>query len=66
MLAITIGSISREVGAGTYLVDLLDGVSIGRNLSFYADYDVSSDWALTHICELDKSLGVFLNSKGVY
>ncbi len=49
-----------------YLLDLVDGVSIGRNLSFYADYDVSTDWALIHICELDKSLGNFLNSKGVY
>ena len=49
-----------------YLIDLVEGVSVGRSLGFYSDYDVSTDWALTHICETDKSLGLFLNSKGIY
>jgi len=49
-----------------YLVDLVDGVSGGKRLRFYADYDVSTDWALIHITECDRSLGTFLNSKGVF
>jgi hemerythrin len=49
-----------------YLVDLVHIVSSGKNLSFYSDYDVSTDWALIHIIEHDKSLGAFLNSKDVY
>ena len=49
-----------------YLVDLVDGVSGGKKLRFYSDYDVSTDWALIHIIECDKKLGAFLNSKGVY
>ena len=49
-----------------YLVDLVEVVSSGENLSFYSDYDVSTDWALTHIYECDKSLGAFLNSRNVY
>lgn len=49
-----------------YLIDLVDAVSSGKNLSFYSDYDVSTDWALIHIAECDKGLGAFLNSKGVY
>ncbi|MFC1681980.1 bacteriohemerythrin [Pseudomonadota bacterium] len=48
-----------------YLVDLLDAVSSGKRLTFYSDYDVSTDWALTHISEHDQDLGVFLRSKGV-
>ncbi len=49
-----------------YLVELVDGVSGGKKLYFYSDYDVSTDWALIHIIECDKSLGAFLNSKGVF
>ena len=49
-----------------YLIDLLDAVSGGRRLTFYSDYDVSTDWALTHISEHDQDLGMFLNSKGVF
>ena len=49
-----------------YLVDLVDAVSGGKKLRFYSDYDVSTDWALIHISACDKSLGAFLNSKGVY
>lgn len=49
-----------------HLEELVNAVSKGRKLTFYSDYDVSSDWALTHISEHDKSLGVFLNSKEVY
>ena len=48
-----------------YLVDLVDAVSGGKRLTFYSDYDVSTDWALTHISEHDQDLGIFLNSKGV-
>lgn len=40
--------------------------SSGKHPAFCSDYDVSSDWALTHICDQDKSLGKFLNSRGVY
>ncbi len=49
-----------------YLIDMMDSVSSGKNFSFYCDYDVSTDWALIHISECDKNLGIFLNSKGVY
>jgi hemerythrin len=49
-----------------YLVDLVDAVSGGKNPGFYSDYDVSTDWAMIHICDHDKSLGVFLNSRNVY
>lgn len=49
-----------------YLVDLMDAVSSGKKLTFYSDYDVSTDWVLIHISECDKSLGAFLNSKSVY
>ena len=49
-----------------YLTDLVDAVSNGRKLTFYSDYDVSTDWALIHISECDRSLGAFLNDKGVY
>lgn len=49
-----------------YLADLVDTVSGGKKLRFYSDYDVSTDWALIHITDCDKSLGAFLNSKGVF
>ncbi|MDJ0957315.1 MAG: hemerythrin family protein [Arenicellales bacterium] len=49
-----------------YLIDLVDAVSSGKKLTFCSDYDVSTDWVLIHISECDKSLGAFLNSKGVY
>ena len=49
-----------------YLTDLVHAVSSGRNLCFYSDYDVSTDWARIHIAECDKDLGAFLNSKGIF
>ncbi len=49
-----------------YMNDLVAEVSSGKKPVFYSDYDISSDWALIHISEHDKSLGTFLNSKGVY
>lgn len=48
-----------------HMNELVAAVSSGKHPSFYSDYDVSTDWALLHIFECDKSLGVFLNSKGV-
>jgi len=44
-----------------HLKDLVAGVSKGKYPTFYSDYDVSTDWALTHICAYDKPLGIFLN-----
>lgn len=49
-----------------HMDNLVAVVSSGRYPTFYSDYDVSSDWALVHISEFDKSLGIFLNSKNVY
>jgi len=49
-----------------HMNDLVLAVSSGKYPTFYSDYDVSTDWALIHISEHDKSLGAFLNSKGVY
>ena len=49
-----------------HMTDLVALVSRGKYPTFYSDYDVSSDWALVHISEFDKGLGVFLNSKDVY
>lgn len=45
---------------------LVNAISRGKSPTFYSDYDVSSDWALTHIAESDKPLGAFLNSMNVY
>lgn len=49
-----------------HMSDLVVAVSNGQQPTFYSDYDVSSDWAMIHISEHDKSLGAFLNSKNVY
>lgn len=49
-----------------HMSDLVVAVSSGQYPTFYSDYDVSTDWALIHIAEHDKSLGAFLNTKGVY
>ena len=49
-----------------YMADLVVAASNGKYPAFCTDYDVSTDWALVHILEFDKSLGEFLNSKGVY
>ncbi|MCP4289431.1 MAG: bacteriohemerythrin [Gammaproteobacteria bacterium] len=44
-----------------HLEDLVTAVSKGKYPTFYSDYDVSNDWALVHIREYDKPLGIFLN-----
>ena len=44
-----------------HLGDLVTAVSNGKYPTFYSDYDVSNDWALVHIEEHDKPLGIFLN-----
>lgn len=44
-----------------HLGDLVTAVSNGKYPTFYSDYDVSTDWALVHIKEYDKPLGIFLN-----
>ena len=49
-----------------HMIDLVAFVSRGKYPTFYSDYDVSTDWALDHISEYDKSLGAFLNSNNVY
>lgn len=49
-----------------HMSDLVNAVSGGNCPTFYSDYDVSTDWALIHISEHDKSLGAFLNTKGVF
>jgi hemerythrin-like metal-binding protein len=49
-----------------HLKELVKAVSNGKSPVFYSDYDVSTDWALTHIRDCDRNLGIFLNSKGVY
>lgn len=49
-----------------HMQDLVAAVSSGKYPTFYSDYDVSSDWALSHIFDHDKNLGAFLNTKGIY
>ena len=49
-----------------HMDNLISMVSNGKSPTFYSDYDISSDWALIHITEYDKSLGKFLNSNNVY
>ena len=49
-----------------HMIDLVAVVSRGKYPTFYSDYDISTDWALNHITDFDKSLGAFLNSKDVY
>ena len=49
-----------------HMSDLVVAVSNGKYPTFYSDYDVSSDWAITHISEYDSDLGAFLNTKKVY
>ena len=46
-----------------HLSDLVAAVSQGKYPTFYSDYDVSTDWALLHIEEYDKPLGIYLNHK---
>ena len=49
-----------------HMDNLVAAVSSGKYPTFYSDYDVSTDWALIHIAESDKTLGAFLNAKNVY
>jgi len=49
-----------------HLNHLVTAVSAGEYPTFYSDYDISSDWALNHISEFDRDLGIFLNSRNVY
>ncbi len=49
-----------------HLNELVTVVANGTHPAIYSDYDISADWALIHIAEQDNSLGIFLNSKGVY
>jgi len=49
-----------------HLEHIAAGVTKDKYPTFFSDYDISSDWAITHIVEHDKNLGEFLNSKGVY
>jgi hemerythrin len=49
-----------------HLDHLAAGVTKGKYPTFFSDYDISSDWAISHIIEHDKELGEFLNSKGVH
>jgi hemerythrin-like metal-binding protein len=49
-----------------HMDNLVSAVSNGKTPTFYSDYDISSDWALTHITGHDKVLGKFLNSKDIY
>jgi len=49
-----------------HMTDLVAVVSRGKYPTFFSDYDVSTDWALVHISEFDKSLGAYLNSKNIY
>ncbi len=49
-----------------HMRDLVAAVSSGKYPTFYSDYDVSTDWMMIHIAEHDKSMGTFLNSKGIY
>ncbi|MGB5742544.1 MAG: hypothetical protein WBM65_09020, partial [Sedimenticolaceae bacterium] len=45
---------------------ICNAISKGERPAFYSQYDVSNDWFLAHIMGFDKTLGAFLNSKGVY
>ncbi len=38
----------------------------GKHLTFYSDYDISSDLAIIHMKDHDKKLADFLNSKNIY
>jgi len=49
-----------------HMDNLVKAVAAGKHPTFRSDYDISSDWALDHISGCDKSLGLFLNSKGVF
>ena len=45
---------------------ICNAISDGKRPTFYSEYDVSNDWFLAHIMGFDKTMGAFLNSKGVY
>ena len=49
-----------------HLDRLVDAIASGKHPTFYSDYDVSSDWAITHISEHDTKLGEFLHSKDIF
>jgi len=49
-----------------HLDSLIASVSNGNSPTIYSDYDVSSDWAILHILEYDRSLGAFLNSQNIF
>jgi hemerythrin-like metal-binding protein len=49
-----------------HLEELVQAVSRGNRVTFYSDYDISSDWALSHIKECDKKLGDYLNSRDIF
>ncbi len=49
-----------------HLDHLVATVANGQELTFFSDYDLSSDWMIAHIIEHDKKMGGYLNSKGVY
>ncbi len=49
-----------------HLDQLVAGVAKGQTPTFFSDYDLSSDWMMSHITEYDIEMGRYLNSKGVY
>jgi hemerythrin len=49
-----------------HIEQIAAGVTKDKYPTFYSDYDISSDWAISHIVEHDKKLGDFLNSKGIH
>jgi hemerythrin len=49
-----------------YMKLVVEGVSQGKYPTFFADYDVSTDWAMVHIEEHDRDMGVFLNARNVF
>jgi hemerythrin len=49
-----------------HLKHICNAISEGKRPAFYSEYDVSNDWFLAHIMGFDKTMGAFLNSKGVY
>jgi hemerythrin-like metal-binding protein len=49
-----------------HLEQLVAAVAKGQRPTFFSDYDLSSDWMISHITEHDKKMGVYLNSKGIY
>ena len=49
-----------------HLGHVVDAISAGKRPAFYSEYDVSNDWFLAHIRGFDRTMGAFLNSKGVY